>query len=157
MLFFICLNWNLFCLALPGPVLVYMMKNFQQGIEQFEWIIDNPPTATTHNHVTASFEIQAPPNTKATYHTSLNLRNPKTKIHKIPSSLSFKIKPAMETILIDCVHNSLRHFMYRNAIFLCERLCAEFPMEVLLPSSSSLLFMLKCAKLVFLNLKGKQN
>ncbi|KAJ4708516.1 Cell division cycle 27 B-like protein [Melia azedarach] len=36
----------------------------------------------------------------------------------------------MEAILTDCVQNSLRNFMYRNAIFLCERLCAEFPSEV---------------------------
>ncbi|KAJ4953531.1 hypothetical protein NE237_030363 [Protea cynaroides] len=36
----------------------------------------------------------------------------------------------METLLSDCVHNSLRHFMHRNAIFLCERLCAEFPSEL---------------------------
>ncbi|XP_041000913.1 cell division cycle protein 27 homolog B-like [Juglans microcarpa x Juglans regia] len=35
----------------------------------------------------------------------------------------------MEAILVDCVQNSLRHFMYRNAIFMCERLCAEFPSE----------------------------
>ncbi|OVA20244.1 Tetratricopeptide repeat-containing domain [Macleaya cordata] len=36
----------------------------------------------------------------------------------------------METLLIDCVQNSLRHFLPRNAIFLCERLCAEFPSEL---------------------------
>ncbi|GKV06686.1 hypothetical protein SLEP1_g18544 [Rubroshorea leprosula] len=36
----------------------------------------------------------------------------------------------MEAILTDCVHNSLRHFMFKNAIFLCERLCAEFPSEI---------------------------
>ncbi|CAI9102462.1 OLC1v1000740C1 [Oldenlandia corymbosa var. corymbosa] len=36
----------------------------------------------------------------------------------------------MEAILTDCVQNSLRHFMYRNAIFMCERLCAEFPTEI---------------------------
>ncbi|KAK9275053.1 hypothetical protein L1049_022311 [Liquidambar formosana] len=36
----------------------------------------------------------------------------------------------MEAILVDCVHNSLRHFMNRNAIFMCERLCAEFPTEM---------------------------
>ncbi|XVF34902.1 hypothetical protein REPUB_Repub18cG0098300 [Reevesia pubescens] len=36
----------------------------------------------------------------------------------------------MEAILTDCVQNSLRHFMFKNAIFLCERLCAEFPSEV---------------------------
>ncbi|CAM8975020.1 unnamed protein product [Rhodiola kirilowii] len=35
----------------------------------------------------------------------------------------------MEAILIDCVQSSLRNFMYRNAFFLCERLCAEFPNE----------------------------
>ncbi|KAM7505835.1 hypothetical protein LguiB_004739 [Lonicera macranthoides] len=35
----------------------------------------------------------------------------------------------MEAILTDCVHNSLRHFMSRNAIFMCDRLCAEFPSE----------------------------
>uniref|UniRef100_A0A7N0U2G3 Uncharacterized protein n=1 Tax=Kalanchoe fedtschenkoi TaxID=63787 RepID=A0A7N0U2G3_KALFE len=35
----------------------------------------------------------------------------------------------MEAILIDCVQNSLRNFMYHNAIFMCERLCAEFPSE----------------------------
>ncbi|XP_058187080.1 cell division cycle protein 27 homolog B-like isoform X2 [Rhododendron vialii] len=35
----------------------------------------------------------------------------------------------MEAILIDCVQNSLRHFLHQNAIFMCERLCAEFPSE----------------------------
>ncbi|XP_044472496.1 cell division cycle protein 27 homolog B-like isoform X2 [Mangifera indica] len=36
----------------------------------------------------------------------------------------------MEAILTDCVQSSLRHFIYPNAIFLCERLCAEFPSEM---------------------------
>jgi hypothetical protein len=36
----------------------------------------------------------------------------------------------METLMVDRVHSSLRLFMYRNAIFLCERLCAQFPSEV---------------------------
>ncbi|CAH2051184.1 unnamed protein product [Thlaspi arvense] len=36
----------------------------------------------------------------------------------------------MEAMLVDCVQNSLRHFVYKNAIFMCERLCAEFPSEV---------------------------
>ncbi|XP_010526443.1 PREDICTED: cell division cycle protein 27 homolog B isoform X2 [Tarenaya hassleriana] len=36
----------------------------------------------------------------------------------------------METVLVDCVQNSLRLFMYKNAIFMCERLLAEFPSEV---------------------------
>ncbi|KAL2959288.1 hypothetical protein AAZX31_18G259900 [Glycine max] len=35
----------------------------------------------------------------------------------------------MEAILVDCVQKSLRHFMHANAIFLCQRLCAEFPTE----------------------------
>ncbi|XP_022880290.1 cell division cycle protein 27 homolog B-like isoform X1 [Olea europaea var. sylvestris] len=35
----------------------------------------------------------------------------------------------MEAILTQCVQNGLRHFLYRNAIFMCERLCAEFPSE----------------------------
>ncbi|PRQ46672.1 putative 43kDa postsynaptic protein [Rosa chinensis] len=35
----------------------------------------------------------------------------------------------MEAILRDSVHHSLRDFLHRNAIFLCERLCAEFPSE----------------------------
>jgi anaphase-promoting complex subunit 3 len=63
---------------------------------------------------------------------------PKTRKPLPPlSSLSLKSeskkkkkKKKMEAILIDCVNNSLRHFMYRNSIFMCERLCAEFPSEV---------------------------
>ncbi|KAK6120461.1 hypothetical protein DH2020_045798 [Rehmannia glutinosa] len=35
----------------------------------------------------------------------------------------------MEAILTDSVRNSLQHLMSRNAIFMCERLCAEFPSE----------------------------
>ncbi|KAK3041184.1 hypothetical protein RJ639_028663 [Escallonia herrerae] len=35
----------------------------------------------------------------------------------------------MEAILIECVQNSLRHLLHRNAVFMCERLCAEFPSE----------------------------
>lgn len=52
---------------------------------------------------------------------------------KTPSLFSHnsKSKAAMEAILTDCVQSSLRHFIYPNAIFLCERLCAEFPSEVL--------------------------
>lgn len=36
----------------------------------------------------------------------------------------------MEGILVESVQNSLRQFIYPNAIFICERLCAEFPSEV---------------------------
>ncbi|XP_076935417.1 cell division cycle protein 27 homolog B-like [Bidens hawaiensis] len=35
----------------------------------------------------------------------------------------------MEEVLIDSVQNSLRHLLYHNAIFMCERLCSEFPSE----------------------------
>ncbi|KAJ9558058.1 hypothetical protein OSB04_012672 [Centaurea solstitialis] len=35
----------------------------------------------------------------------------------------------MEGVLIDCVQNSLQHLLYHNAIFMCERLCSEFPAE----------------------------
>ncbi|KAG8094841.1 hypothetical protein GUJ93_ZPchr0012g20781 [Zizania palustris] len=35
----------------------------------------------------------------------------------------------METLMVDRVHSSLRLFMHRNAVFLCERLCAQFPAE----------------------------
>lgn len=37
---------------------------------------------------------------------------------------------AMETLMVDRVHGSLRLFMHHNAVFLCERLCAQFPAEV---------------------------
>lgn len=46
-------------------------------------------------------------------------------------------RSAMEAILVDSVQNSLRHFMYSNAIFICERLCAEFPSEVCASSCSN--------------------
>lgn len=36
----------------------------------------------------------------------------------------------MEAILVNSVQNSLQNFMYSNAIFICERLCAESPSEV---------------------------
>ncbi|WVZ79371.1 hypothetical protein U9M48_026953 [Paspalum notatum var. saurae] len=35
----------------------------------------------------------------------------------------------METLMVDRVHSCLRLFMHRNAVFLCERLCAQFPSE----------------------------
>ncbi|KAK7271765.1 hypothetical protein RJT34_27937 [Clitoria ternatea] len=35
----------------------------------------------------------------------------------------------MEAILIDCVQKSIRHFMLSNAIFISQRLCAQFPSE----------------------------
>ncbi|XP_047939713.1 cell division cycle protein 27 homolog B [Salvia hispanica] len=35
----------------------------------------------------------------------------------------------MEAILTDSVRNSLQQLMHRNAIFMCERLCAQFPSE----------------------------
>lgn len=35
----------------------------------------------------------------------------------------------MESYLYECVRASLRAYLYKNATFLCERLCAEFPSE----------------------------
>ncbi|CAN6163437.1 unnamed protein product [Urochloa humidicola] len=35
----------------------------------------------------------------------------------------------METLMVDRVRSSLHLFMHRNAVFLCERLCAQFPSE----------------------------
>ncbi|XP_020239897.1 cell division cycle protein 27 homolog B [Cajanus cajan] len=35
----------------------------------------------------------------------------------------------MEAILVDCVQKSLHHFMHSNAIFISQRLCAQFPSE----------------------------
>ncbi|XP_027359205.1 cell division cycle protein 27 homolog B-like [Abrus precatorius] len=35
----------------------------------------------------------------------------------------------MEAILIDCVQKSLHHFLHSNAIFISQRLCAQFPSE----------------------------
>jgi anaphase-promoting complex subunit 3 len=35
----------------------------------------------------------------------------------------------MENYLYECVRSSLRGYLYKNATFLCERLCAEFPSE----------------------------
>ena len=43
----------------------------------------------------------------------------------------------METLMVDRVHGSLRLFMHRNAVFLCERLCAQFPSEVAAPPPSA--------------------
>ncbi|CAA0382624.1 unnamed protein product [Arabidopsis thaliana] len=36
----------------------------------------------------------------------------------------------MENLLANCVQKNLNHFMFTNAIFLCERLLAQFPSEV---------------------------
>ncbi|CAH2053554.1 unnamed protein product, partial [Thlaspi arvense] len=36
----------------------------------------------------------------------------------------------METLLVNCIEKNLSQFMLTNAIFLCERLVAEFPSEV---------------------------
>ncbi|KAG7577466.1 Tetratricopeptide repeat [Arabidopsis thaliana x Arabidopsis arenosa] len=36
----------------------------------------------------------------------------------------------MENLLANCVQKNLNHFMFTNAIFLCERLFAQFPSEV---------------------------
>ena len=40
-----------------------------------------------------------------------------------------EVSGRMESYLYECVRASLRGYLYRNATFLCERLCAEFPSE----------------------------
>ncbi|KAJ8422040.1 hypothetical protein Cgig2_026428 [Carnegiea gigantea] len=65
-------------------------------------------------------------------------------------------RAAMEAILIDCVQKSLRHFMYRNAIFICELLCAEFPSEVNLQLLASCYLCNNQAYAAYQILKGTQ-
>ncbi|XXG87356.1 hypothetical protein AAC387_Pa11g2066 [Persea americana] len=62
----------------------------------------------------------------------------------------------METLLIDCVQSSLRLFMHRNAIFLCERLCAEFPSELNLQLLASCYLRNNQAYCAYHILKGMQ-
>lgn len=62
----------------------------------------------------------------------------------------------MEGILVDSVQNSLRHFMYSNAIFICERLCAEFPSEVNLQLLASCYLRNNQAYAAYHILKGTQ-
>ncbi|KAK9130986.1 hypothetical protein Sjap_011473 [Stephania japonica] len=62
----------------------------------------------------------------------------------------------METLMIDCVQTSLRHFMHRNAIFLCERLCAEFPSELNLQLLASCYLQNNQAYCAYHILKGTQ-
>ncbi|XP_022749853.1 cell division cycle protein 27 homolog B-like isoform X2 [Durio zibethinus] len=62
----------------------------------------------------------------------------------------------MEAILTDCVQNSLRHFMFGNAIFLCERLCAESPTEVNLQLLAACYLQNNQAYSAYCILKGKQ-
>ncbi|KAI5667806.1 hypothetical protein M9H77_17659 [Catharanthus roseus] len=62
----------------------------------------------------------------------------------------------MEAILTDCVQNSLKHFMYRNAIFMCERLCAEFPSETNLQLLASCYLQNNQAYSAYHILKGSQ-
>ena len=45
--------------------------------------------------------------------------------------LLLEFSAAMESLMTECVQYSLRLFMNRNAIFVCERLCTEFPSEVI--------------------------
>ncbi|PKI32308.1 hypothetical protein CRG98_047307 [Punica granatum] len=60
----------------------------------------------------------------------------KPQISLLSLSLSLSLseskmkEEAMEAILRNTVQNSLRHFMYKNAIFFSEFLCAEFPSEM---------------------------
>lgn len=47
-----------------------------------------------------------------------------------PSLLVQFRRQNMETLLANCVEKNLTQFMFSNAIFLCERLLAQFPSEV---------------------------
>ncbi|XP_051147998.1 cell division cycle protein 27 homolog B isoform X2 [Andrographis paniculata] len=62
----------------------------------------------------------------------------------------------MEAILTECVRNSLEHLLYRNAIFMCERLCAEFPSEKNLQLLASCYLRNNQAHCAYYILKGKQ-
>ncbi|KAM1478990.1 hypothetical protein ACFX2I_026344 [Malus domestica] len=62
----------------------------------------------------------------------------------------------MEAILRDCVQHSLRDFMHRNAIFVCERLCAEFPSETNLQLLAGCYLQSNQAYAVYHILKGTQ-
>lgn len=45
-------------------------------------------------------------------------------------SIWIGVEISMEALLTECVQNSLGQFMHHNAIFMCQRLCTEFPSEV---------------------------
>ncbi|CAA0816426.1 Cell division cycle protein 27 homolog B [Striga hermonthica] len=62
----------------------------------------------------------------------------------------------MEAILADSVRNSLQQLMYRNAIFMCERLCAEFPSEKNLSLLASCYLQNNQAHCAYHILKGTQ-
>jgi hypothetical protein len=59
---------------------------------------------------------------------SLPLRGAAAPLAHLPALAAAGV--AMETLMVDRVNSSLRLFMHRNAVFLCERLCAQFPSEV---------------------------
>ncbi|KAK1420361.1 hypothetical protein QVD17_21891 [Tagetes erecta] len=65
-------------------------------------------------------------------------------------------KYPMEGVLIDCVQNSMRHLLYRNAIFMCERLCSEFPSETNLQLLAACYLQSNQAYAAFHILKGTQ-
>lgn len=62
----------------------------------------------------------------------------------------------METLMVDRVQSSLSQFMHRNAIFLCERLCAEFPSELNLQLMASCYLRNNQPYCAYHVLKGKQ-
>ncbi|KAH7278300.1 hypothetical protein KP509_38G034900 [Ceratopteris richardii] len=63
----------------------------------------------------------------------------------------------MEAFLIDCIMSSLHVYMYRNAIFLCERLYAEFPSENNLHLLATCYFRNNQAHRVYHILKGEKS
>ncbi|KAI3800749.1 hypothetical protein L1987_28843 [Smallanthus sonchifolius] len=64
------------------------------------------------------------------FHVATSIVNFLSRIQKSSDKFCIYLcKYPMEGVLIDCVQNSLRHLLYRNAIFMCERLCSEYPSE----------------------------
>ncbi|KAK8940497.1 hypothetical protein KSP39_PZI010583 [Platanthera zijinensis] len=62
----------------------------------------------------------------------------------------------METLMVDRVQSSLSQFMHQNAIFLCERLCAEFPSELNLQLMATCYLRNNQPYFAYHILKGKQ-
>ncbi|XP_031381751.1 cell division cycle protein 27 homolog B isoform X2 [Punica granatum] len=86
----------------------------------------------------------------------------KPQISLLSLSLSLSLseskmkEEAMEAILRNTVQNSLRHFMYKNAIFFSEFLCAEFPSEANLQLLASCYLQDNRAQCAYHILKGTQ-
>lgn len=63
----------------------------------------------------------------------------------------------MESYLYECVRSSLRAYLYKNATFLCERLCAEFPSDSNVHLLATCYFRSNQAHRAYLVLKGTKS